>query len=77
MPASLGGKHKDRSRPKYTTQVTKQKSQYHTKEEAEVNEISDRLAKRAINKAHGGDLEVPILVEIKSYLVKGRIKETI
>ena len=35
MPASLGGKHKDKSRPKYTTQVTKQKSQYHAKEEIE------------------------------------------
>ena len=52
MPASLGGKHKDRSANKSSTQVIKQKSQYHAKEETEVNEISDRLAKRAINKAH-------------------------
>ena len=50
MPASLGGKHKDRSRPKYTTQVTKQKSQYHAKEETEVNEISDRKIQKAIDK---------------------------
>ena len=50
MPGSLGGKHKDRSRPKYTTQVTKQKSQYHAKEETEVNEISDTKIQKAIDK---------------------------
>ena len=50
MPGSLGGKHKDKSRPTYTTQVTKQKSQYHAKEETEVNEISDRKIQKAIDK---------------------------
>ena len=50
MPASLGGKHKDRSANKSSTQVIKQKSQYHAKEETEVNEISDRKIQKAIDK---------------------------
>jgi hypothetical protein len=33
MPPSLGGKHKDRSANKASTQVIKQKSQYHAKED--------------------------------------------
>ncbi len=38
MPASLGGKHKDKSRPVSSTQVTKQKSQFHSKEEVETTD---------------------------------------
>lgn len=56
MPASLGGKHKDKSRPKYTTQVTKQKSQFHSKEETNLERLKKTWAIHKFKKG-GGKIE--------------------